>query len=549
MSLRASTTASDSVWSVMPSRSSVAQAGMRLGRPSTSTTQSRHDAAGLSVSWWQRVGMSMPRSRAASRIVVPAGTVTSKPSMVAWMVAVSASAGPVMPPPFACSTAASGAAPRATRASTAAPRERQDARRRLYGRSLPGARGGSPSVQRASAGAKAGRARGARGPRLRRTDGRRACGAALQAAAAVLLCAPADAAQHALFHDEVCGLKTERLREGGRHRAPPRRARADDEARLGGAGRFEVEAPGPGHLAAEQAACLLRRLTRRAATHHERARRFEDGDGHLHGLVGVEREVVLAGAQVLPLGVHAVGAADVEAGQVLERVVGVEAAAVLADLDEPRPDGLGGGAHRDGVRRRVQRVGRPGRRRGGGARPRRPSLPSAAGAAGRRTSRPRRGPPWSPPQGRLCGGASSVFLDGRAGSAANAGSSVLVFELADDARERGGHHLGAGVREVDAVGGERAAAVCGRGGERRPQVDDAAGAAAGRRAARSPRPRPRLVPPTASPRPRGRAGARRRSSAPAPPSTRAVLRSRRRGASSARASSSRCRPRTSPTRP
>ena len=51
MSLRASTTASDSVWRTMPSRSSVAHAGMRLGRPSTSTTQSRQDAAGLSVSW------------------------------------------------------------------------------------------------------------------------------------------------------------------------------------------------------------------------------------------------------------------------------------------------------------------------------------------------------------------------------------------------------------------------------------------------------------------------------------------------------------------
>ena len=77
MSLRASTTASDSVCSTMPSSSSVAQAGRRLGRPSTSTTQSRHDAAGASVGWWHRVGMSMPRSFAASRMVVPAGTVTS----------------------------------------------------------------------------------------------------------------------------------------------------------------------------------------------------------------------------------------------------------------------------------------------------------------------------------------------------------------------------------------------------------------------------------------------------------------------------------------
>ena len=51
MSLRASTTASDSVCRTMPSVSSVAHAGMRLGRPSTSTTQSRHDAAGASVSW------------------------------------------------------------------------------------------------------------------------------------------------------------------------------------------------------------------------------------------------------------------------------------------------------------------------------------------------------------------------------------------------------------------------------------------------------------------------------------------------------------------
>ena len=51
MSLRASTTASDSVCSTMPSRSSVAQAGSRLGRPSTSTTHSRHEAAGARVSW------------------------------------------------------------------------------------------------------------------------------------------------------------------------------------------------------------------------------------------------------------------------------------------------------------------------------------------------------------------------------------------------------------------------------------------------------------------------------------------------------------------
>ena len=127
--------------------------------------------------------------------------------------------------------------------------------------------------------------------------------------------------------------------------------------RLGGTGRLEVEAPRPRHLPAEQTAGLLRRLSGAAAADDERPRRLDHGDRHLHGLVGVERQIVLAGAQVLPLRMHAVGAADVEPGQILERVVGVEAAAVLADLDQPRPDCLGGRAHRDGVRRRVQRVG------------------------------------------------------------------------------------------------------------------------------------------------------------------------------------------------
>src|SRR5580698_6295078 len=51
-------------------------------RPPASTTQTRHTPAGVSFCWWHNVGMRIPFTRAASKTVVPAGTVTASPSMV-----------------------------------------------------------------------------------------------------------------------------------------------------------------------------------------------------------------------------------------------------------------------------------------------------------------------------------------------------------------------------------------------------------------------------------------------------------------------------------
>ena len=186
----------------------------------------------------------MPRSRAAARMVVPAGTVTSRPSMVAWMVAVSAPAGPVMPPPFACSTAASWAAPtggpslhcgvarsvrvRAAASTDGPPRARGEGDR-VYNAAGGESRGGE------SAGAGVARARAS--PVASVSPGRGPLGPV------------ADAAQHALFHDEVGRLEAERLGERGRHGAPPGGARADDEPGLGGdrpaRGRSPRSTPSP----------------------------------------------------------------------------------------------------------------------------------------------------------------------------------------------------------------------------------------------------------------------------------------------------------------
>src|SRR5450631_3281330 len=58
----------------------VHEAGVPL-RPSTSTRQSRQDPKGSSESVAQSLGISMPSSAAARMIDVPAGTVTSVPSI------------------------------------------------------------------------------------------------------------------------------------------------------------------------------------------------------------------------------------------------------------------------------------------------------------------------------------------------------------------------------------------------------------------------------------------------------------------------------------
>ena len=69
------------VRTTIPSVTGVAQAGARLGRPSTSTTQTRQEAQRCStwkqsIEKWQRVGMRISSFSAASRIVEPASTLT-----------------------------------------------------------------------------------------------------------------------------------------------------------------------------------------------------------------------------------------------------------------------------------------------------------------------------------------------------------------------------------------------------------------------------------------------------------------------------------------
>ncbi len=57
----------------------------------------------------------------------------------------------------------------------------------------------------------------------------------------------------------------------------------------------------------------------------------------------------IANLQLLELGHDPLGAVDVETEEVLQSVVAVEAAAPLAHLDEPRPDGGGRGVDCDGA--------------------------------------------------------------------------------------------------------------------------------------------------------------------------------------------------------
>jgi len=73
---------SDWVMTLMPSLTGVLQAVMVRSTPSTSTAQTRQAPVGDTFSSQQRVGIFMPSWLAASRMVVPAGTVTFLPSIV-----------------------------------------------------------------------------------------------------------------------------------------------------------------------------------------------------------------------------------------------------------------------------------------------------------------------------------------------------------------------------------------------------------------------------------------------------------------------------------
>jgi hypothetical protein len=66
----------------MPGATGVVQEAGVPGRPSISTRQSRQEPKLSSMSVAQSFGISVPISIAARMIEVPAGTVTSSPSMV-----------------------------------------------------------------------------------------------------------------------------------------------------------------------------------------------------------------------------------------------------------------------------------------------------------------------------------------------------------------------------------------------------------------------------------------------------------------------------------
>ena len=79
--LRDSRTRSESVRTFMPSSAFREHAGASTRAPSSSTTHTRHTFSGVRFSRKHSVGVSMPRRRAASRIVPPSGTVTFLPSI------------------------------------------------------------------------------------------------------------------------------------------------------------------------------------------------------------------------------------------------------------------------------------------------------------------------------------------------------------------------------------------------------------------------------------------------------------------------------------
>ncbi len=90
---RRSRTCSVRVLTTMPSLHGVVhEAGVPLP-PSTSTRQSRHDPNAASESVAHSFGMLMPASAAARITDVPAGTVTSRPSIVTVADSVEATRG------------------------------------------------------------------------------------------------------------------------------------------------------------------------------------------------------------------------------------------------------------------------------------------------------------------------------------------------------------------------------------------------------------------------------------------------------------------------
>src|SRR5688572_16547820 len=76
------TAACDSVVTTMPSSAIAAQAAVSFGAPATETRQIRQLPTIGSFGYQHSVGTSIPRARAASRIVAPAATVTERPLMV-----------------------------------------------------------------------------------------------------------------------------------------------------------------------------------------------------------------------------------------------------------------------------------------------------------------------------------------------------------------------------------------------------------------------------------------------------------------------------------
>src|SRR5882724_12651270 len=75
-------TRSESVFTTIPGSALREQAGTRVREPSTSTTQMRQTLTGVRFSRKQRVGVSIPSCRAASRRVEPSDTETGRPSIV-----------------------------------------------------------------------------------------------------------------------------------------------------------------------------------------------------------------------------------------------------------------------------------------------------------------------------------------------------------------------------------------------------------------------------------------------------------------------------------
>ncbi len=73
---RAALISSERVVTTIPSAAGATHEGARFRRPSTLTTQRKHDPNGATPSAWQSVGIWIPSFRAASRIVAPGSTST-----------------------------------------------------------------------------------------------------------------------------------------------------------------------------------------------------------------------------------------------------------------------------------------------------------------------------------------------------------------------------------------------------------------------------------------------------------------------------------------